>query len=53
MKYALLVSLSVMGLSVTAPAAEAEDAYARVVVPEAELRAGPGVSHRVITVASW
>lgn len=28
--------------------ADDEDAYARVVVAEAELRAGPGVSHRVI-----
>ena len=31
-----------------ARAAEQEDAFARVIVSEAELRAGPGVSHRVI-----
>jgi uncharacterized protein YgiM (DUF1202 family) len=48
MKYALLLCLSVLGLPARAHAAEEEDAYARVVVAEAELRAGPGVSHRVI-----
>jgi len=31
-----------------ARAAEEEDAFARVIVAETELRAGPGVSHRVI-----
>jgi uncharacterized protein YgiM (DUF1202 family) len=31
-----------------ARAAEQEDAFARVIVAETELRAGPGVSHRVI-----
>ncbi|HKO48313.1 MAG TPA: hypothetical protein VJV79_11345 [Polyangiaceae bacterium] len=31
-----------------AHAAEEEDAFARVIVAETELRAGPGVSHRVI-----
>ncbi|HEX7451291.1 MAG TPA: SH3 domain-containing protein, partial [Polyangiaceae bacterium] len=29
-------------------AEEAEDAFARVVVADTDLRAGPGVSHRVI-----
>ena len=49
MKCATLVFLSVLGCPVLARAADAdEDAYARVVVTEAELRAGPGVSHRVI-----
>lgn len=32
-------------------AAEDEDVFARVVVAEAELRSGPGISHRVIYVA--
>jgi uncharacterized protein YgiM (DUF1202 family) len=31
-----------------ARATEEEDAFARVIVAETELRAGPGVSHRVI-----
>jgi uncharacterized protein YgiM (DUF1202 family) len=50
MKYALLAGLTLgIATSSRARAAEAEeDAYARVVVAEAELRAGPGVSHRVI-----
>jgi uncharacterized protein YgiM (DUF1202 family) len=45
-----LALLSVLLVPVGAWAAEdeEEDAYARVVVAEAELRAGPGVSHRVI-----
>ena len=45
--FAALLSLLLLA-SVPANAAEDEDAYARVVVAEAELRAGPGVSHRVI-----
>jgi len=48
MKYALLLCSSLLCVPAAAGAAEAEDAYARVVVAEAELRAGPGVSHRVI-----
>ncbi|HVY27352.1 MAG TPA: SH3 domain-containing protein [Polyangiaceae bacterium] len=48
MRYALPVLLSVLAMPVAARAADEEDAYARVVVAEAELRAGPGVSHRVI-----
>jgi uncharacterized protein YgiM (DUF1202 family) len=49
MKYALLVcSLMLCSPAVARAADEAEDSYARVVVAEAELRAGPGVSHRVI-----
>jgi len=49
MKAAGLVLLSVLLAPAGAWAAEdEEDAYARVVVAEAELRAGPGVSHRVI-----
>lgn len=49
MKYALLACLSLLASPALADAAdETEDAYARVVVAEAELRAGPGVSHRVI-----
>jgi uncharacterized protein YgiM (DUF1202 family) len=53
MKYALRLCSSVLAasaLAVSAPASAAddEDTYARVVVAEAELRAGPGVSHRVI-----
>ncbi|RYZ02459.1 MAG: SH3 domain-containing protein [Myxococcales bacterium] len=49
MKSALLLCSLLLGLPALAHAAESdEDAYARVVVAEAELRAGPGVSHRVI-----
>jgi uncharacterized protein YgiM (DUF1202 family) len=49
MRYALPILLSVLTLCSQAHAEGAEeDAYARVVVAEAELRAGPGVSHRVI-----
>jgi uncharacterized protein YgiM (DUF1202 family) len=49
MKVALLLCSSMLALPAVARAAGAEeDAYARVVVAEAELRAGPGVSHRVI-----
>jgi uncharacterized protein YgiM (DUF1202 family) len=51
MKRALLVCLSLLGSPAMAQAADAdvdEDVYARVVVAETELRAGPGVSHRVI-----
>src|ERR1044071_9044661 len=49
MKHALILCSSLLCLPAVARAAEAEeDAYARVVVAEAELRAGPGVSHRVI-----
>jgi uncharacterized protein YgiM (DUF1202 family) len=49
MRYALPVLLGVLSLCSQARAEGAEeDAYARVVVAEAELRAGPGVSHRVI-----
>lgn len=48
MKHALLLCISLLVLPAVAGAAEAEDTYARVVVAEAELRAGPGVSHRVI-----
>jgi uncharacterized protein YgiM (DUF1202 family) len=50
MTRAILLSLGLLLASAPARAAEddEEDAYARVVVAEAELRAGPGVSHRVI-----
>ena len=55
MKRTFLVLLSLLGSPAVAQAADtgadadvAEDTYARVVVSEAELRAGPGVSHRVI-----
>ena len=51
MKRALFVILSLMASPSLAHAEDEdvnEDAYARVVVAEAELRAGPGVSHRVI-----
>jgi uncharacterized protein YgiM (DUF1202 family) len=48
MKYALTLCSILLCLPGAASAAETEDAYARVVVAEAELRAGPGVSHRVI-----
>lgn len=50
MKLALLVCLGLLGWPTLARAADDddEDAYARVIVAEAELRAGPGVSHRVI-----
>jgi uncharacterized protein YgiM (DUF1202 family) len=52
MKLALFAcACALLALSTSAPARAAgdhEDAYARVVVAEAELRAGPGVSHRVI-----
>jgi uncharacterized protein YgiM (DUF1202 family) len=48
MRYALPLLLSLLVTPVVARAADDEDAYARVVVAEAELRAGPGVSHRVI-----
>src|SRR5204863_3401422 len=49
---ALLARSMLLLLGAVAPARAADDedddAYARVVVAEAELRAGPGVSHRVI-----
>lgn len=48
MKHALLPCAALLGLTSVAHAEPDEDAYARVVVAEAELRAGPGVSHRVI-----
>ena len=55
MKRAFIVCLSLLGSPAVARAADAdlgadvgEDVYARIVVAEAELRAGPGVSHRVI-----
>src|SRR5688572_4784490 len=49
MKRAVSAFLSVLLAPALAWSAEdEEDAYARVVVAEAELRAGPGVSHRVI-----
>lgn len=49
MKLAFLVFLGLLGSPALARAADDEDdAYARVIVAEAELRAGPGVSHRVI-----
>src|SRR5690349_24775401 len=51
MKRALFVILSLLGAPSLAHAADedvSEDAYARVIVAEAELRAGPGVSHRVL-----
>lgn len=49
MKAALFAFSIVIALPTLARAESAdEDAYARVVVGEAELRAGPGVSHRVI-----
>lgn len=45
----LLSCLPLLVLPAVARAAgDEDDAYARVVVAEAELRAGPGVSHRVI-----
>lgn len=46
----LVVCLGTLGLPAVARAADGadDDAYARVVVAEAELRAGPGVSYRVI-----
>lgn len=43
---AVALSLSIAPLS--ARAADGEDAFARVIVAETELRSGPGVSHRVI-----
>lgn len=50
MTRAILLSLGLLLAPAQAWGAEEdeEDAYARVVVAEAELRAGPGVSHRVI-----
>jgi uncharacterized protein YgiM (DUF1202 family) len=49
MKRALFLTPLLLALPGSIQAAEdEEDAYARVVVAEAELRAGPGVSHRVI-----
>lgn len=51
---ALAVALFVILLSVAAVAAESgaeTEAFARVVVDSAELRTGPGVSHRVIYTA--
>lgn len=50
MTRATLLSLGLLLAPAQAWGAEddEEDAYARVVVAEAELRAGPGVSHRVI-----
>jgi uncharacterized protein YgiM (DUF1202 family) len=48
MKPAFFLCLTVLSWPGLARAESEEDAYARVVVAEAELRAGPGVSHRVI-----
>ena len=49
MKRALVMGLALLLSPALARAADDdEDAYARVIVAEAELRAGPGVSHRVI-----
>jgi uncharacterized protein YgiM (DUF1202 family) len=50
MKRVLFALCSLLSWPAPARAADDddEDAYARVVVSEAELRAGPGVSHRVI-----
>lgn len=51
----LLLAVSLLGAAVPARAAEDDediDAFAKVVTAEAELRSGPGVSHRVIYVAS-
>jgi hypothetical protein len=50
MKYARLMCLLAIAATPleARAAADEEDAYARVVVAEAELRAGPGISHRVI-----
>lgn len=48
MNRALFLCPLLLAVPALASAAEEEDAYARVVVAEAELRAGPGVSHRVI-----
>jgi uncharacterized protein YgiM (DUF1202 family) len=49
MKLATFAFVCALSAPAAALAAEPdEDAYARVVVAEAELRAGPGVSHRVI-----
>lgn len=45
---ALLGALSLPALARAADQDDSEDAFARVVVAETELRAGPGVSHRVI-----
>ena len=53
MKALRLVAALGLLLAFGQPASAAEDpeAFARVVVSETELRAGPGVSHRVIVVA--
>lgn len=48
MNRAVFALCSVLLCPVPAWAEDGEDAFARVVVAEAELRAGPGVSHRVI-----
>ncbi len=48
MKRGVAFLLGLLWLGRSAHAAADEDSYARVVVAEAELRAGPGVSHRVI-----
>jgi len=51
----LLLSLSLLAAAPALRAAEDDedvDAFAKVVTAEAELRSGPGVSHRVIYVAS-
>jgi uncharacterized protein YgiM (DUF1202 family) len=42
------LALVLLPAAVARAAEDEDDAYARVVVAEAELRAGPGVSHRVI-----
>jgi len=45
---ATVTFLAAVLLPARARAAEEEDSFARVIVAETELRAGPGVSHRVI-----
>ena len=44
----MALALAVVALPAHARAADEEDAFARVVVAETDLRSGPGISHRVI-----
>lgn len=46
------ICASVLAITASARSAETPEAFARVVVAETELRAGPGVSHRIIHVAA-
>jgi hypothetical protein len=46
--FAVAAAIAALATPLAVRAAETEDAFARVIVAETELRSGPGISHRVI-----